>query len=128
MNVYNKNLFILVRAYCSLGEAYLNCEYFQQALEHFTTALKLNGTLFSDFEETKQFHAHILTLLGRCYMKAGNLNDAMGLLEKSLKMNQTILGEEHISNTSIYTVLAQVHLKKKEYESAIGYLSVVTYT
>jgi hypothetical protein len=39
-------------------------------------------------------------------MEAGNLQDALGLLEKSLKMNKTILGEEHISNASIYTVLA----------------------
>ena len=46
-------------------EAYLNHKYYEQALDHLTTALKLNGSLFSKLEETKQFHSHILTLLGK---------------------------------------------------------------
>ena len=91
-------------------------------MEHLTTALKLNGSLFSKLEETKQFHAHILTLLGKCYMEAGNLKDALELLDKSLAMNKKILGEEHISNSSIYQVLAQVYQKMKEYPAAIDYL------
>lgn len=106
VNVHKKDLFILVKAYTNLGEAYLAHKYYEQALDHLTTALKLNGSLFSKLEETKQFHAHILTLLGKCYMEAGNLQDALSLLEKSLKMNKTVLGDEHISNASIYTVIA----------------------
>lgn len=58
-------MFILVKAYCSLGEAYLSQKYYEQALDHLTNALKLNGTLFSQLEETKKFHAYILTLLGK---------------------------------------------------------------
>lgn len=76
VNIHKRDLFILVRAYTNLGyvfkfvnprhsEAYLNNKYYEQALDHLTTALKLNGSLFSKLEETKQFHSHILTLLGR---------------------------------------------------------------
>ena len=88
VNIHKKDLFILVRAYTNLGEAYLNNKYYEQALDHLTTALKLNGSLFSKLEETKQFHSHILTLLGKCYIEAGNFKDALSLLEKALKMNK----------------------------------------
>ena len=71
-----------------------------------TTALKLNGSLFSKLEATKQFHSHILTLLGKCYMEAGNFKDALNLLDKSLRMNKQVLGEDHVSNANIYTVIA----------------------
>ncbi|CAI2369805.1 unnamed protein product [Moneuplotes crassus] len=123
VNIHKKDMFILVKAYCSLGEAYLSQKYYEQALDHLTNALKLNGTLFSQFEETKKFHAYILTLLGKCYMEAGSLNDALGLLEKSLKMNKTVLGEEDISNASIYLTLSKVYSKKKDYDKALNQLS-----
>lgn len=58
-------------------------------------------------------------------MEAGSLNDALGLLEKSLKMNKTVLGEDDISNASIYSTLSKVYLKKKEYDKAISQLSKV---
>ena len=88
VNIHKKDLFILVQAYSKLGEAYLKNRYFEQALDHLTTALKLNGNLFTKIEVTKQYHSHILTLLGNCYMEAGNFKDALSLLEKSLKMNK----------------------------------------
>ena len=87
VNIHKKDLFILVTAYSKLGEAYLKNKYFEQALDHLTTALKLNGQLFAKIEVTKQYHSHILTLLGNCYMEAGNFKDALSLLEKSHKMN-----------------------------------------
>ena len=65
VNIHKKDLFILVTAYAKLGEAYLKNRYFEQALDHLTTALKLNGSLFSKIEITKQYHSHILTLLGK---------------------------------------------------------------
>jgi hypothetical protein len=65
VNIHKRDLFILVKAYTNLGEAYLNNKYYEQSLDHLTTALKLNGSLFSKLEETKQFHSHILTLLGK---------------------------------------------------------------
>ena len=65
VNIHKKDLFILVTAYTKLGEAYLKNRYFEQALDHLTTALKLNGNLFTKIEVTKQYHSHILTLLGK---------------------------------------------------------------
>lgn len=56
-------------------------------------------------------------------MEAGSLNDALGLLEKSLKMNKTVLGEDDISNCGILSTLAKVYVKKKDYENAITYYS-----
>lgn len=56
-------------------------------------------------------------------MEAGSLNDALGLLEKSLKMNKTVLGEEDISNASIYLTLSKVYSKKKDYDKALNQLS-----
>lgn len=47
VNVHKKDLFLLVTTYAKLGEAYLASSYFEQALDHLTTALKLNGSLFS---------------------------------------------------------------------------------
>ena len=58
-------------------------------------------------------------------MEAGSLNDALGLLEKSLKMNKTVLGEEDISNASIYSTLSKVYLKKKDYDKALNQLGKV---
>ncbi len=103
----------------------MNAKYYQQAFEHLTTALKLNSTLLTNHEETKQYHANILTLLGRCYMEGGNTDDALELLEKSLKMNKAILGEDDFSNCSIYTIMAHVYVKKKMFEEAIAQLSTV---
>lgn len=101
VNVHKKDLFLLVTTYAKLGEAYLASSYFEQALDHLTTALKLNGSLFSQFDATKQYHSTILTLLGNCYLEAGNFKDALSLLEKSLKMNRQIMGEKHESNGKI---------------------------
>lgn len=58
-------------------------------------------------------------------MEAGSLNDALGLLEKSLKMNKTVLGDEDISNATIYSTLSKVYLKKKDYDKALAQLSKV---
>eukprot|EP00826_Nyctotherus_ovalis_P022494 TRINITY_DN1742_c0_g1_i5.p1 TRINITY_DN1742_c0_g1~~TRINITY_DN1742_c0_g1_i5.p1 ORF type:complete len:244 (+),score=60.51 TRINITY_DN1742_c0_g1_i5:259-990(+) len=107
------------------SEAYLNANYFQQAFEHLSNALKLNSTFIAKNEEAKEYHTHILTLLGRCYMEGGNIDDALELLEKSLHMNKSILGEDDYSNCSILTIIAQVYLKKKMYEEAIQQLTTV---
>ncbi len=98
VNVHKKDLFMLVTAYTRLGEAYLQNKYFEQALDHLTSALKLNSSLFGRVEMTRQFHSHILTLLGSCYLEAGNYRDALSLLEKSLKMNKQVMGETHPTN------------------------------
>lgn len=119
VNIHRKDLFILVKAYTQLGDAYLNNRYYEQALDHLTTALKLNGSLFQKVEETKKFHSQILTLLGKCYMEAGNYKDALSLLEKSLKMNMEVLGGDHMSNAQIFTVVSNVYSRQKDFEKAI---------
>ena len=111
VNIHRKELFILVQAYTQLGEAYLNNKYYEQALDHLTTALKLNGSLFQKHEQTKRYHSQILTLLGKCYMEAGNYKDALSLLEKSLKMNVEVLGGDHMSNAAIFIVVSNVYTK-----------------
>lgn len=111
---------MLVTAYAQLGEAYLRASYFEQALDHLTTALKLNGSLFTQVEATKQYHSHILTLLGNCYMEAGNYKDALSLLEKSHKMNKQIMGEKDESNGQILMVVGQVCTRQGQFEKAIA--------
>ena len=58
-------------------------------------------------------------------MEAGNYKDALSLLEKSLKMNKQVLGEDEYSNCEIYTEMAHVYVKLKEYENALNYISKV---
>ena len=103
----------------------MNAKYYKQAFNHLTHALKMNSTLLKKFEETKQYHAHILTLLGRCYMEGGNIDDALELLEKSLTMNKAILGEDDFSNCSIYIIMAHVYLRKHLYDKAMDQLLLV---
>jgi len=70
---HGKSQFRLVVAHCHIGEAYLNYKCYEQAIDHLTIALKKNGKLFDikgtagDHSDTKVYHAHILTLLGKCY-------------------------------------------------------------
>jgi tetratricopeptide (TPR) repeat protein len=115
----------MVTAYSQLGEAYLDAKCFQQSLEHLTSALKLNGSLFQKLQETREFHTHILKLLGRCYMEAGNYKDALNLLDKSLSMNQQLQGQDHISAAGILMIMAQVHSKRKDHEKALELLEKI---
>ena len=55
-------------------------------------------------------------------MEAGNFKDALSLLEKSLKMNKQVQGEEHISNCSIFVTMSHVYAKMKDYDNAVNYL------
>ena len=58
-------------------------------------------------------------------MEAGNFKDALSLLDKSLKMNVEVLGGDHMSNAQIFTVVANVYAKQKEYQKAISQLQKV---
>ena len=102
VTIHKKGVFLLVIAYAQLGEAYLSAKCYEQALEHLTTALKLNGSLFQKLRQTRDYHTQILTLLGQCYMEAGNYKDALNLLDKSLSMNKQLQGNDHPSSCSIY--------------------------
>lgn len=55
-------------------------------------------------------------------MEAGNYKDALSLLEKSLKMNKQVMGEDHLSNCEIYIVMSHVYQKLKDFENGINYL------
>jgi tetratricopeptide (TPR) repeat protein len=125
VNVHNRSPFILVQAHTNLGESYLSKEYYEQALDHLTSALKLNGNLFNSVQDAKPFHTHILTLLGKCYMEAGGVEDALGLLDKALKMNKSLLGDDNISHAPILSCLAKVYVKQKEYTKALDSMTSV---
>ncbi len=42
-------------------------------------------------------------------MEAGNYKDALSLLEKSLKMNKQVQGEDHPSNCTILIAMSHVY-------------------
>lgn len=125
VNVHNRSPFILVQAHTNLGESYLSKEYYEQALDHLTSALKLNGNLFNSVQEAKPFHTHILTLLGKCYMEAGGVEDALGLLEKALKMNKALLGDDNLSHAPILSALSKVQVKQKDFSKALDSMTSV---
>ena len=58
-------------------------------------------------------------------MEAGNYKDALSLLEKSLKMNKQVMGEDHHSNCLIFVAMSHVHQRLKDYDTAGNYLSQV---
>lgn len=100
-------------------------KYYQQAFEHLTNAFKQNSSLVTKSEEAKQYHSSILTLLGRCYTDGGEVDDALELLDKSLKMNKAIMGEEDYSNCAIHIIMARAYIKKEKYEEAIKEYSII---
>ena len=102
VTIHNKSVFLLVIAHTELGEAYLSLKRHQQALEHLTSALKINGKLFQGMRETRDYHTYILNKLGQCYLEAGNYRDAISLLEKSLQMNKQLKGVDDASNCEIF--------------------------
>lgn len=55
-------------------------------------------------------------------MEAGNFKDALSLLEKSLKMNKQVMGEEHPSNCLIYIAMSHVYQRLKDFEKATQFL------
>ena len=55
-------------------------------------------------------------------MEAGNYKDALSLLEKSLKMNKQVMGDDHESNCLIFIAMSHVHQKLKDFDTAINYL------
>lgn len=55
-------------------------------------------------------------------MEAGNFKDALSLLEKSLKMNKQVMGEDHHSNCLIYVAMSHVHQRLKDFDTAVNLL------
>ena len=63
----------------------------------------------------KEYQIKILINLAKCYLENEKLESALQISERSLKMNQTLFGENHISNEDIYYVLTKVKTKMKKY-------------
>ena len=122
-NVYNKDITYLIKAYTQLGIAYYDINYFEQAQEHLLNAFKLNENLSDeDNLNMKEYQIKILINLAKCYLENEKLEAALQISERSLKMNQTLFGENDISNADIYYVLAKVNTKMKNYKTAIDNL------
>ena len=121
-NVYGKDITYLIKAYTNLGIAYLDIEYYEQAQEHLLNAFKLNENLSSDDNlSMKEYQIKILINLSKCYLEdgKGRLDIAQQISEKSLAMNKTLFGEDHVSNADIYYILSRINTKSKNYEAAL---------
>ena len=55
-------------------------------------------------------------------MEAGNYKDSLNLLDKSLAMTRQLKGNDTIDSCAIYSIIAKVHLKQKDYDTALKYL------
>ena len=121
-NVYGKDITFLIKAYTNLGIAYLDIEYYEQAQEHLLNAFKLNENLSSDDNlSMKEYQIKILIKLSKCYLEdgKGRLDVAQQISEKSLAMNKTLFGEDHVSNADIYYILSRINTKSKNYDAAL---------
>jgi tetratricopeptide (TPR) repeat protein len=85
----------------------------------------MNSEKLNESEEAKQYHSHILTLLSQCYANTGNTKEVLELLDKSLAVNKSVLGETHYTNCSICMAMINIYLKKKMYKEAIERLLIV---
>lgn len=119
-NIYKKDITYLIKAYAQLGIAYFDIEYYEQAQEHLLNAFKLNENLTDeDNLSMKEYQIKILINLAKCYLENDKVSPALQISERSLKMNQTLFGEDHVSNADIYYVLSKCNSKLGYYETAI---------
>lgn len=58
-------------------------------------------------------------------MEAGGIEDSIGLLEKAIKMNHAIVGEDDLSNATIFEAMSKAYVKKKDYSKALDALTSV---
>lgn len=73
----------------------------------------------------RDYHSHLLIMLGRCYYEAGSFKEALNLLEKSLE--STIQADDN-SNLAIVPTLqlmAKVYLKLKDLDKALDLLNQI---
>lgn len=123
VNIYEKDIFYLIKAYSDLGSTYLENEYFEQAAEHLLNAFKLNENVGEQNKNLKDFQIQILINLAKCYIACNKPSTCLDICHKGLKMNQTINGENDITNADIYYVMAKAEASIKNYKNAITYFS-----
>lgn len=91
MFTHGKTPLILVIAHTHIGEAYINYKCYEQAIDHLTIALEKNKKLF-DLKgkqfDTKAYHAHILTFLGKCYYEVNSYTKALEELNKAQELQK----------------------------------------
>ena len=109
-------------------EAYLNAKYYSQAFEHLENALKMNTNMLTESETIKNHHSHILELLSQCYIEEGKTNEILEILERTLIMNKSILGDDDFSNSGIHNIIANVYLKKSMYVEAVSNVALMSGT
>ena len=125
-NTFNKDIAYLIKAYAQLGTSYMDIEYYEQAQEHLLNAFKLNDNLTEENSiNMKEYQIQILINLSRCYLENDKINPALQISERSLKMNQSIFGKDHISNCNIYSVIAKANSKLGNYSVAIENLKEI---
>lgn len=88
-------------------------EFIDQALHHFTAAKEINSGLFSEYEDSRQFHPFILMMIGKCFIEQKKYAESLEPLEKALQINEQQIGKEHVSNVNIITDLAFAHSKRE---------------
>lgn len=126
VNIYQKDVFFLIKSHTNLGISYLNFKYFEQAQEHLLNAFKLNDQYEGNEEKSvKDMQILILTHLSKSYLELKKLSPALNISEKCLKMNISINGEDHVSNTDIYYILARCNAELENFKAAEGYFSKI---
>lgn len=117
--IHGKHRSLLVKAHCDLGESYLLNKFYDQAIDHFNTAKEINSSLFSSYEESRQFHPFVLMMLGKCHLEKSEYTKSIDFFEKALQMNEQLVGASHVSNVNIISDLAYVLTKKNHQQRAL---------
>lgn len=130
VNVYEKDLSYLINALTNLGITYLENKYFEQAQEHLLGAFKLNESLGENENEEqgrkmKELQIIILINLAKTYLELKKIAPSLNISERCLKMNQALNGEDHVSNTEIYNILARGNAILENFKAAEGYFSKI---
>jgi uncharacterized protein HemY len=63
---------------------------------------------------SKDYHSHLLIMLGRCYYEAGSYKEALSLLEKSLESNMQADESNNLAIVPTLQLIAKVQLKLKD--------------
>jgi tetratricopeptide (TPR) repeat protein len=117
--VYHKDQNLLIRAHCELGIAYLDMEYIEQAKEHLINAFQLNeNPSIEDTYSMKEYQLKIMVHLSKCYYDEKNYSIALEICEHTLKTNQKLFGENHLSNGDLYYMLGKVLIQLEKYTEA----------